>query len=195
MTDSKQVKAIDLCRPKGERHDALASSARRCANAAIASSSIAPCRRARVGDDRRVRRHALRALGDLAHYRPSGLAPTVLRLPVPTAKQRLKEIGRLDWRKYPGRPVVAGRVAQDRSNFNNLVACPADACKRLTKRHKFAVVELGTNSPCEIQRCAEIADPYLASSRPWRRPLAGLKNRARVARERARSIAPCAVAA
>ena len=53
---------------------------------------------------------------------------------------------------------LRGRVLRTQDNFNNLVGLPLTLL-RLRKKHKLAVVELGTNRPGEIERLARIADP------------------------------------
>src|ERR1041384_2887415 len=101
----------------------------------------------------------LRALGDLAHYRREQIAPKVLAITGSNGKTTTKEMlaaimeeGTLD-----GEP-LRGRILKTEGNFNNLVGMPLTLL-RLEKRHKVAVVELGTSRPGEIDRLAEIADP------------------------------------
>ena len=79
---------------------------------------------------------------------------------------------------------LRGKVLKTEGNFNNLVGLPLTLL-RLTKKHRVAVVELGTNQPGEIQRLAEIADPdFGVITSVAAAHLEGLKNLAGVAREK-----------
>jgi UDP-N-acetylmuramoyl-tripeptide--D-alanyl-D-alanine ligase len=187
VTDSKQVKRNSIfVALKGERHDAhrfVGDAVHRGAACVVVHRALPPATlgaatAVRVGD-------TLRALGDLAHYRREQLAPKVLAITGSNGKTTTKEMvaaimaqGKLD-----GQP-LRGRVLKTEGNFNNLVGLPLTLL-RLTKKHRVAVVELGTNQPGEIQRLAEIADPDLGIiTSVAAAHLEGLKNLAGVAREK-----------
>ena len=187
VTDSKQVKGNSIfVALKGERHDAhdfVGDAVRRGAACVIVhrslpTATLGPATIVRVGD-------TLRALGDLAHYRRERLAPMVLAITGSNGKTTTKEMvaAILAQGSLAGQS-LRGRVLKTEGNFNNLVGLPLTLL-RLTKRHKVAVVELGTNSPGEIQRLAEIADPDLGViTTVAAAHLAGLKNLPGVAREK-----------
>ncbi len=145
---------------------------------ALPTATVGSATIVRVGD-------TLRALGDLAHYRRERLAPKVLAITGSNGKTTTKEMvaAILAQGSLAGQS-LRGRVLKTEGNFNNLVGLPLTLL-RLTKRHKVAVVELGTNSPGEIQRLAEIADPDLGViTTVAAAHLAGLKNLPGVAREK-----------
>jgi UDP-N-acetylmuramoyl-tripeptide--D-alanyl-D-alanine ligase len=161
VTDSNKVKEGSIfVALKGERHDGhrfIADAARRGAagmiiHRALPRSSFGNATVIKVGD-------TLRALGDLAHYRREQLGPKVLAITGSNGKTTTKEMvaaiveeAALDGAR------LRGRVLKTEGNFNNLVGLPLTLL-RLRKRHRVAVVELGTNRPGEIRRLAEIADP------------------------------------
>jgi UDP-N-acetylmuramoyl-tripeptide--D-alanyl-D-alanine ligase len=127
----------------------------------------------------------LRALGDLAHYRRQQFAPKVLAITGSNGKTTTKEmIAAILEEAWLDGESLRGKVLKTEGNFNNLVGLPLTLL-RLRKRHKVAVVELGTNHPGEIQRLAEIADPdagiitSVAAAH-----LEGLRSLAGVAREK-----------
>ena len=187
VTDSKQVKGNSIfVALKGERHDAhdfVGDAVRRGAacvivHRSLSTAKVGPATIVRVGD-------TLRALGDLAHYRRERLAPMVLAITGSNGKTTTKEMvaAIMAQGKLAGQS-LRGRVLKTEGNFNNLVGLPLTLL-RLTKRHRVAVVELGTNSPGEIQRLAEIADPDLGViTTVAAAHLAGLKNLPGVAREK-----------
>lgn len=187
VTDSKLVKRNSIfVALKGERHDAhrfVGDAVRRGAACVVMHRPLPPAilgaaTAVRVGD-------TLRALGDLAHYRREKLAPKVLAITGSNGKTTTKEMvaaimaqGKLDGQS------LRGRVLKTEGNFNNLVGLPLTLL-RLTKNHRVAVVELGTNHPGEIQRLAEIADPDIGViTSVAAAHLEGLKNLAGVAREK-----------
>ena len=187
VTDSKQVKGNSIfVALKGERHDAhrfIGAAVRQGATCvivhrALPSATGGSATIVRVGD-------TLRALGDLAHYRRERLAPKVLAITGSNGKTTTKEmVAAILAQGTVAGQSLRGRVLKTEGNFNNLVGLPLTLL-RLTKRHKFAVVELGTNSPGEIQRLAEIADPDLGViTTVAAAHLAGLKNLPGVAREK-----------
>jgi UDP-N-acetylmuramoyl-tripeptide--D-alanyl-D-alanine ligase len=187
VTDSKKVKRNSIfVALKGERHDAhrfVGDAVRRGAACVVVHRALAP---ATFGVATAVRvTDTLRALGDLAHYRREKLAPKVLAITGSNGKTTTKEMvaaimaqGKLD-----GQP-LRDKVLKTEGNFNNLVGLPLTLL-RLNKKHRVAVVELGTNRPGEIQRLAEIADPDLAViTSVAAAHLAGLKSLAGVAQEK-----------
>src|SRR5215204_67811 len=187
VTDSKQVKRNSVfIALKGERHDAhgfVADAVRRGAACVVVHRALPP---AIFGSATTVRvADTLRALGDLAHYRREKLAPKVLAITGSNGKTTTKEMvaAIMQQGKLDGQP-LRDRVLKTDGNFNNLVGLPLTLL-RLTKKHRVAVVELGTNHPGEIQRLAEIADPdFGVITSVAAAHLEGLKNLAGVAREK-----------
>jgi len=187
VTDSKQVKRNSIfVALKGERHDAhrfVGDAVRRGAacvviHRSLPKASLGNATTVKVGD-------TLRALGDLAHYRREKLAPKVLAITGSNGKTTTKEMvaAILAEGNLAGQP-LRGRILKTEGNYNNLVGLPLTLL-RLTKKHKVAVVELGTNAPGEIRRLAEIADPDLGMiTSVAAAHLQGLKNLAGVAREK-----------
>ena len=187
VTDSTKVKSNSIfVALKGERHDAhrfVGEAVRRGARCVVVHRALPLATFGRATavkvDD------TLRALGDLAHYRREKLAPKVLAITGSNGKTTTKEMvaaileaGSLDGES------LRGRVLKTEGNFNNLVGLPLTLLL-LRKRHKIAIVELGTNHPGEIGRLAEIADPdmgIITSVAPAH--LEGLSSLAGVAREK-----------
>jgi UDP-N-acetylmuramoyl-tripeptide--D-alanyl-D-alanine ligase len=161
VTDSKQVTANSIfVALKGERHDGhefIADAVKRGAACVVVQRRLAPwvygkATVVRVGD-------TLRALGDLAHFQREKLAPKVLAITGSNGKTTTKEMTAAILEEATiGGHELRGRVLKTEGNFNNLVGLPLTLL-RLTKRHRVAVVELGTNQPGEIARLAAIADP------------------------------------
>lgn len=187
VTDSKLVKDNSIfVALKGERHDAhrfVGDAVRQGAACVIVHRAVP---QAQLGSASAVQvADTLRALGDLAHYRREKLGPKVLAITGSNGKTTTKEMvaailaeGKLD-----GAP-LRGAVLKTEGNFNNLVGLPLTLL-RLRKKHKIAVVELGTNHPGEIQRLAEIADADLGViTSVAAAHLEGLKSLAGVAREK-----------
>lgn len=130
-------------------------------------------------------RDTLKALGDLAHYRRSVVAPKVLAITGSNGKTTTKEMvaAILERASVRGRP-LRGRVLKTEGNYNNLVGLPLTLL-RLQGKERVAVVELGTNRPGEVARLAQIAAPdigLVTSVAPAH--LAGLGSLAGVAREK-----------
>jgi UDP-N-acetylmuramoyl-tripeptide--D-alanyl-D-alanine ligase len=161
VSDSTKVKNGSVfVALKGERHDGhrfVADATRRGAACVIvhrdlAGSSFGNTTVIKVGD-------TLRALGDLAHYRRERLGPRVLAITGSNGKTTTKEMvaAILEEAALDGAS-LRGKVLKTEGNFNNLVGLPLTLL-RLRKKHKLAVVELGTNRPGEIRRLAKIADP------------------------------------
>ena len=187
VTDSTKVKRGSVfVALKGERHDGhrfVGDAMRRGAQCVIVHRSVPTARLGkaaviRVGD-------TLKALGDLAHYRRQRLAPKILAITGSNGKTTTKEMvgAILEQASLDGHP-LRGKVLKTEGNFNNLVGLPLTLL-RLQKRHKIAVVELGTNHPGEIQRLAEIADPDMGIiTSVGAAHLEGLNSLAGIAREK-----------
>lgn len=187
VTDSAKVKRNSVfIALKGERHDAhrfVGDAVRRGAACVVIHRALPA---ATLGSAAAVRvKDTLRALGDLAHCRREKLAPKVLAITGSNGKTTTKEMvaailaeGSLDGQR------LRGRVLKTEGNFNNLVGLPLTLL-RLTRRHRVAVLELGTNFPGEIARLAEIADPDMAIiTAVAAAHLEGLNSLAGVAREK-----------
>jgi UDP-N-acetylmuramoyl-tripeptide--D-alanyl-D-alanine ligase len=161
VTDSTQVASGSVfVALKGERHDGhrfIGDAVRRgaacvIAHRAVAQNILGAAAAVRVPD-------TLRALGDLAHYRRMRLAPTVLAITGSNGKTTTKEMAAAIFEEASvGGQRLRGRVLKTEGNFNNLVGLPLTLL-RLRRKHRVAVVELGTNHPGEIRRLAEIAAP------------------------------------
>jgi len=126
-----------------------------------------------------------RALGDLAHFRRQRYAPKVLALTGSNGKTTTKEMlaAILEKASVDGE-ALKGKVLKTEGNFNNLVGLPLTLL-RLRRRHRVAVVEMGTNRPGEIQRLAEIAAPDMGLiTSVAAAHLQGLRDLAGVAREK-----------
>ncbi|HSH14158.1 MAG TPA: UDP-N-acetylmuramoyl-tripeptide--D-alanyl-D-alanine ligase, partial [Desulfurivibrionaceae bacterium] len=97
----------------------------------------------------------LRALGDLAGWRRSRMPDLrVLAITGSSGKTTVKEMtAAILARKLP--------ILKTAGNFNNLVGLPLSLLP-VDARHRVAVLEMGMNSPGEIARMTEIADPDLA---------------------------------
>ena len=95
----------------------------------------------------------LRALQDLAAYRRHQLAPCVLAVTGSNGKTTTKEMLAAILAAAGG---VAG-VLKTQVNLNNLIGVPLTLLRLAGEQH--AVVEMGMNTPGEIWRLAEIADP------------------------------------
>ena len=161
VTDSTKVKSGSVfVALKGERHDGhrfIPEAIERGAACVIAGRAV-PRAGARHATVIRVP-DTLRALGDLAHYRREQCNPKVLAITGSNGKTTTKEMTAAIFEKATlDGARLRGRVLKTEGNFNNLVGLPLTLL-RLRRRHKVAVIELGTNHPGEIQRLAEIADP------------------------------------
>ena len=161
VTDSTKVKKGSVfVALKGERHDGhrfIPDALRRgaaciIAQRALPASKFGKSTLIKVGD-------TLAALGDLAHYRRMQFGPKVLAITGSNGKTTTKEMvaAILEEASF-GRDRLRGKILKTEGNFNNLVGLPLTLL-RLRRRHKVAVVELGTNHPGEIRRLAEIAEP------------------------------------
>ncbi len=184
-TDSRQVERNDVfVALPGEVHDGhafVAEAVRRGSACVIVQRNVAPAPEVTV-----IRvRETLRALGDVAHCHRRKLAPRVLAITGSNGKTTTKEMlfSILQRARLDDRP-LRGRVLKTEGNYNNLVGLPLTLL-RLRRRHRAAVVELGTNRPGEIRRLTAIAEPDVAAiTSVAAAHLAGLKTVAGVAREK-----------
>ncbi len=187
VTDSTKVKSgAVFVALKGERHDG-----HRFVNAAVQGGAACvivqrPLSRKILGQATAVQvADTLVALGDLAHYRRQKIAPKVLAVTGSNGKTTTKEMiaSILEEAILDGQP-LRGRVLKTEGNFNNLVGLPLTLLG-LRRRHRVAVVELGTNHPGEIQRLADIAAPDMGIiTSVGAAHLEGLNSLAGVAREK-----------
>jgi UDP-N-acetylmuramoyl-tripeptide--D-alanyl-D-alanine ligase len=161
VTDSTKARSGSVfIALKGERHDGhrfVPDAVRRGAACVIVDRAVP---RSRCGEAAVIKvNDTLRALGDLAHYRREQIGPTVLAITGSNGKTTTKEmVAAIAEEGSLAGVKLRGRVLKTEANFNNLVGLPLTLL-RLRKKHRLAVVELGTNRPGEIQRLAEIADP------------------------------------
>ena len=127
----------------------------------------------------------LRALGDLAHYRRQKYAPKVLAITGSNGKTTTKEMLFAIFQEASLNGTrLRGKVLKTAGNFNNLIGLPLTLL-RLSKKHRVAVLELGTNRPGEIKRLAEIAAPDLGTiTSVAAAHLEGLSSLAGVAKEK-----------
>src|SRR4030095_1855684 len=187
VTDSTKVKkGAVFVALKGERHDGhhfIADAVRRGASCVITHRTLP---KKNLGGATAIRVHdTLGALGDLAHYRRTRLAPKVLAITGSNGKTTTKEMmfAILEEATLDGKP-LRGKVLKTEGNFNNLVGLPLTLL-RLRKTDEIAVVELGTHRPGEIRRLAEIADPDVGIvTSVAAAHLEGLNSLAGVAREK-----------
>ncbi len=91
------------------------------------------------------------ALGDLAHAYRKNFRATVIGLTGSSGKTTTKEMLAT---------ILGGekKVLKTQGNLNNLIGVPKTLFG-LSADHDLAIVEMGTNTPGEIARLAEIADP------------------------------------
>ena len=187
VTDSKRAKRGSVfVALRGERldgHAFLKDAASRGA-ACLIVEGWDPVTRLREATVIKVR-DTLKALGDLAHYRRSVVAPKVLAITGSNGKTTTKEMvaAILERASVQGQP-LRGRVLKTEGNYNNLVGLPLTLL-RLQGKERVAVVELGTSHPGEIARLTQIAAPNIGlvtSVAPAH--LAGFGNLAGVAREK-----------
>lgn len=188
VTDSNQVKKdavfVALKGEKFDGHCFVGDAAHRGAACVIVHKMPRSVPRQKTVTVVRVA-DTLRALGDLAHFRRQQLGVKVLAMTGSNGKTTTKEMlaaivqhGSLDGES------LRGRVVKTEGNFNNLVGLPLTLL-RLRKKHRVAVVEMGTNRPGEIARLARIAEPDLGLiTSVAAAHLEGLNSLAGVAREK-----------
>ncbi|MGH7871117.1 MAG: UDP-N-acetylmuramoyl-tripeptide--D-alanyl-D-alanine ligase [Candidatus Binatia bacterium] len=187
VTDSSKVKRSSVfVALKGERFDGhrfVKDAVSRGAACVVVHQSV---RRSDCQDAAVIKvPDTLRALGDLAHYRREKYAPRVLAITGSNGKTTTKEMlsAILQQASLDGTR-LHGKVLKTAGNFNNLVGLPLTLL-RLNKKHRVAVVEMGTNRPGEIKRLAEVAAPDLGIiTSVAAAHLEGLKSLAGVAKEK-----------
>jgi UDP-N-acetylmuramoyl-tripeptide--D-alanyl-D-alanine ligase len=187
VTDSGKVKPGSVfVALRGERldgHRFVRDAVRRGASCVVIDRDL---HRSHVGGAAAIKvRDTLTALGDLAHHRRETYGPKVLAITGSNGKTTTKEMlaAILEEASLEGTP-LRGKVLKTEGNFNNLVGLPLTLL-RLGKKHKAAIIELGTNHPGEIDRLAEIADPDIGIvTSVAAAHLEGLNSLAGVAREK-----------
>ena len=154
-TDTRTLTPGDLFFAiQGERHDAhdfLPNAARLGAGAAVvhrkgAAQSVPDLPLVMVHD-------TTRALGDLAHWHRKQYPATVIAISGSNGKSTTKDMLF---------HILDGVLPTARSiqSYNNAIGVPLTLFQ-IRPTHVFAVVEMGTNSPGEIARLCEIADPVV----------------------------------
>ena len=96
----------------------------------------------------------LKALGDLAHVWRNQFHIPIIALTGSCGKTTTKEMIASILRE-------SGPTLASVGNFNNAYGLPVSLLQ-LTVRHRYAVLEMGTNSPGEIGYIARIAEPTVA---------------------------------
>jgi UDP-N-acetylmuramoyl-tripeptide--D-alanyl-D-alanine ligase len=188
VTDSKSAKKgsvfVALKGARFDGHRFLGDAARRGAACLLVHKR--PVAGGALGGAAVVRvKDTLEALGHLAHYRRTVVAPKVLAITGSNGKTTTKEMvaAILQSASLDGQR-LKGKVLKTEGNFNNLVGLPMTLL-RLRGREKVAVVEMGTSTPGEIARLCRIAEPdigLITSVAPAH--LSGLRTVAGVAREK-----------
>jgi UDP-N-acetylmuramoyl-tripeptide--D-alanyl-D-alanine ligase len=136
-------------------HDFAAQAVEKGAAAAVVertqSGAILASLRAHAGAAVVAVADTTRALGDLAAFHRR-------RLPVPAVAVTGSN-GKTSTRRMTAAVLArAGELLEPARNLNNQIGLPLTLLK-LDRRHRFAVLELGTNRPGEIARLAEICRP------------------------------------
>jgi len=98
-------------------------------------------------------KNSIRALGDIANWYRRLLNPFVIAITGSTGKTTTKEILARILETYAPTHFT-------KENYNNLIGLPLSLLET-NKDHRFSVLEMGMNSPEEIQRLTEIAEPDL----------------------------------
>ncbi|MCX7122388.1 MAG: UDP-N-acetylmuramoyl-tripeptide--D-alanyl-D-alanine ligase [Gammaproteobacteria bacterium] len=96
----------------------------------------------------------LKALGDMAHVWRAQFHIPIIALTGSCGKTTTKEMIASILRE-------SGPTLATQGNFNNAYGLPLTLLQ-LTPRHRYAVLEMGTNSPGEIDYIARIAEPTVA---------------------------------
>jgi UDP-N-acetylmuramoyl-tripeptide--D-alanyl-D-alanine ligase len=154
-TDSRSLKKRDLfVALVGERfdgHDFVANSASVVAAALVNESWLARQKNPELSIPLIVVEDTLRAYGDIAAAHRSSFSIPVVAIAGSNGKTTTKELVA---------DVLATRydVLRTEGNLNNLIGVPATIL-RMTNKHTAAVIEIGTNTPGEIERLSEILQP------------------------------------
>ncbi|WP_028579753.1 UDP-N-acetylmuramoyl-L-alanyl-D-glutamate--2,6-diaminopimelate ligase [Desulfogranum japonicum] len=103
----------------------------------------------------------LYALGELARYLRKKMQKriTVAAITGSSGKTSVKEmVGAIFAEHWQTKQNEPDRVLKTQGNFNNLIGLPLSLLP-LSGQHEAVILEMGMNSPGEIQRLCEIADP------------------------------------
>lgn len=152
-TDTRILEAgqlfVALKGPRFDGHEFIDTAFKKGASAILAErESFSPGRICLTVDD------SLRALGDLAAYVRRRRPLKVVAVTGTNGKTTTREmIVSILGRRF--------RVLASKANYNNLVGLPLTLLN-LEPSHQLAVLEMGMNSPGEIGRLTEIADPDVA---------------------------------
>ncbi|MCD6280588.1 MAG: UDP-N-acetylmuramoyl-tripeptide--D-alanyl-D-alanine ligase [Deltaproteobacteria bacterium] len=152
-TDTRSLKPGDLfIALKGEHHDAHAFVAEAFSKGAQGALVMHPS--IDYHGTVIVVSNTLTALGDLAQYLRNSFNLPVVGITGSTGKTTVKEfVASILSRE--------GKCLKTEKNFNNLVGVPITLLG-LKKEHDFAVIEMGTNRPGEIERLSSIARPNIS---------------------------------
>ena len=136
--------------PRFDGHDFIAKAGKKGAVAVVCRKKLsvdAPVCRIGVGDTQQ-------ALGDLAAYYRKKFRTHIVAVTGSNGKTTTKDMIQ---------HVLSGSAATVKSekSYNNLIGLPLSIF-RLDSRQKFAVFEMGTNTPGEISRMSKIAHPQIA---------------------------------
>ena len=94
------------------------------------------------------------ALGDLARYYRQKLNTTIIGITGSNGKTTTKEMTYHLLSHF-------GPTAQSQRSFNNFIGVPVTIFE-IEHRHRYGVLEMGTNAPGEIRRLSEIGAPDVA---------------------------------
>ena len=95
------------------------------------------------------------ALGDLARYYRQKLNTTIIGITGSNGKTTTKEMTYHLLSRF-------GPTAKSQKSFNNFIGVPVTIFE-IENRHKYGVLEMGTNAPGEIRRLSEIGAPDVAA--------------------------------
>jgi len=94
------------------------------------------------------------ALGDLARYYRQKLNTTIIGITGSNGKTTTKEMTYHVLSHF-------GTTAKSQKSFNNFIGVPVTIFE-IENRHRYGVLEMGTNAPGEIRRLSEIGAPDVA---------------------------------
>jgi len=153
-TDSRDIKSGDLfVALKGRNYDAHAfvlDAFQRGALGAMVMDRSRHYKGTVIGVD-----DTLTALGDLAAYIRNKHSIAVVGITGSSGKTTVKEF-------CASILSLVGTCLKTEKNYNNLIGVPLTLLK-LRSEHKFAVIEMGTNRPGEIDRLSSIARPDISA--------------------------------
>ncbi|BBI01188.1 UDP-N-acetylmuramoyl-tripeptide--D-alanyl-D-alanine ligase [Buchnera aphidicola (Nipponaphis monzeni)] len=93
------------------------------------------------------------ALGQIAHWNRIQTNPLVIAITGSLGKTSVKEMTASIFSQY-------NKTLYTKHNFNNFIGVPLTLL-RLKKSHRFAIIEIGGNSPGEISYLSKIVQPYI----------------------------------